>query len=83
MVRDSVVTPWEQKGAVMRGLVELAKDREVELIDGVKIIHEDGWVLALPDPEEPLTHLIAEAVDERSARRLVDEYERRIGQMLS
>lgn len=81
MVRDRVVTPWEQKGAVMRGLVELAKDRHVELIDGVKIHHEDGWVLALPDPEEPVTHLIAEANDTATARRLIDEYTRRIEQM--
>ncbi len=81
MVSERVVTPWEQKGAVMRGLVELAKDRPVELIDGVKIHHDEGWVLALPDPEEPLTHLIAEAADERTARRLLDEYVRRIGQM--
>ena len=57
------------------------QDRPVELIDGVKIHHDEGWVLALPDPEEPLTHLIAEAADERTARRLLDEYVRRIGQM--
>ena len=29
-----MVTPWEQKGTVMRSLVELSKDREVELVDG-------------------------------------------------
>ena len=38
---------------VMRTLVEQSKDREVELVDGVKVLHDDGWALALPDPEEP------------------------------
>ncbi len=51
---------------VMRTLVEQRKDREVELVDGVKVHHDDGWALALPDPEEPVTHVWAEAdSDER------------------
>ena len=32
-----------------------------QLIDGVKVRHDDGWALALPDPEEPVTHIWAEA----------------------
>ena len=50
IVHETVVTPWEQKGTVMRTLVELSKDREVDLVDGVKVHHDDGWALALPDP---------------------------------
>jgi mannose-1-phosphate guanylyltransferase / phosphomannomutase len=81
MVRESVVTPWEQKGLVMRTLVERA-DRELVLVDGVKVVHEGGWVLALPDPEEPLTHVWAEASSDADARRLAQEYARRIRQLL-
>jgi mannose-1-phosphate guanylyltransferase/phosphomannomutase len=82
IAHETVVTPWEQKGAVMRSLVELSKDREVELVDGVRVIHTDGWALALPDPEEPVTHVWAEARDDGAARRLVQEYARRIRQLL-
>jgi mannose-1-phosphate guanylyltransferase/phosphomannomutase len=82
IVHDSVVTPWEQKGLVMRTLVERIKDRELVMVDGVKIIHEDGWVLVLPDPEEPITHVWAEADSEAEARSLSQEYSRRIRQML-
>ena len=42
MAHETVVTPWEQKGLVMRTLVEQAKDREVVLVDGVKVLHDDG-----------------------------------------
>ena len=80
--RETVVTPWEQKGAVMRTLLELSKDREVDLIDGVKVHHDNGWALALPDPEEPVTHLWAEAESSAAARRLAQEYARRIRQLL-
>jgi mannose-1-phosphate guanylyltransferase/phosphomannomutase len=82
VVHETVVTPWEQKGTVMRTLVELAKDREVELIDGVKVIHEDGWAMALPDPEEPITHVWAEGSTDSDARRLAQEYVRRIRQIV-
>jgi mannose-1-phosphate guanylyltransferase/phosphomannomutase len=80
--REVVVTPWEQKGTVMRSLVELSKDREVDLIDGVKVHHDGGWALALPDPEEPVTHVWAEAATGPDARRLAQEYARRIRQLL-
>jgi mannose-1-phosphate guanylyltransferase / phosphomannomutase len=82
IARETVVTPWEQKGTVMRTLVELSKDRQVELVDGVRVHHDDGWALALPDPEEPVTHVWAEAGSDGDARRLAQEYARRIRQLL-
>ena len=82
LTTETVVTPWEQKGLVMRSLVEHA-NREVVLVDGVKVLHEDGaWVLALPDPEEPVTRVWAEAATDADARRLAQEYVRRIRQLL-
>jgi mannose-1-phosphate guanylyltransferase/phosphomannomutase len=79
---ESVVTPWEQKGMVMRTLVERIKDRELVLVDGVKVIYDDGWALVLPDPEEPVTHVWAEAGSDGDARNRAQEYARRIRQML-
>lgn len=82
LAHETVVTPWEQKGSVMRSLMELTKGRDVELIDGVKVFHEEGWVLALPDPAEPITHVWAEARSDAVARRLAQEYVRRIRQLV-
>lgn len=82
LARESVVTPWEQKGTVMRTLVERSGDRELVLVDGVKVRHDDGWALALPDPEEPVTNIWAEAETDLAARQLAEEYARRIRQMI-
>lgn len=82
MVHEGVITPWEQKGTVMRTLVEQTHGRDVQLIDGVKVFHDSGWVLVLPDPEEPVTHIWAEGDDSVDARSLAQEYARRIRQML-
>jgi mannose-1-phosphate guanylyltransferase/phosphomannomutase len=81
VAHETVVTPWEQKGMVMRSLVEHA-NRELVLVDGVKVLHDGGWVLALPDPEEPVTHVWAEAGTDGDARRLAQEYVRRIRQLV-
>ena len=53
IVHEEVVTPWEQKGTVMRITVERAQGRDVILVDGVKLPEADGWTLMVPDPEEP------------------------------
>lgn len=82
IVTREVVTPWEQKGAVMRVLVEQSKNRDIDLVDGVRIHHPDGWALVLPDPDDPVTRVTAESVDQAGAERLADEYVRRIEQIV-
>ncbi|MEA2828132.1 MAG: mannose-phosphate guanylyltransferase / phosphomannomutase [Actinomycetota bacterium] len=83
VARESVVTPWEQKGLVMRRVVEQAKDRQVVLVDGVKVIEGDGaWALVLPDPDEPVTHVWAEGSSATESRALAQSYARTIRQIL-
>lgn len=82
IAEESVVTPWERKGAVMREMVERNADRTLDLIDGVKVVLDDGWVLVVPDPEEPSTHVYAEAATPSEAAARASEYARRIRQLL-
>jgi mannose-1-phosphate guanylyltransferase/phosphomannomutase len=82
VAHEAVVTPWEKKGLVMRMVMEWAKEREVLLVDGVKVLHDDGWALVLPDPEEPLTHVWSEAATDADARARAQEYARRIRNLL-
>ncbi|MGC8626635.1 MAG: sugar phosphate nucleotidyltransferase [Acidimicrobiales bacterium] len=73
---EAVATPWEKRGLVMRSVKELAKDRPLVLVDGVKVIYDDGWALVVPDPEEALTHIWADADSDAGARRLVENFAR-------
>jgi mannose-1-phosphate guanylyltransferase/phosphomannomutase len=82
VAHETIVTPWERKGTVMREIVERAGSRETELIDGVKVIEDDRWALVLPDPDEALTHVWAEAGTDVDARRMAQEYVERIRQVL-
>ena len=79
---EAVVTPWEQKGLVMRSLVERYQDRPLVLVDGVKVLDDDGWALVLPDPDEPVTHVWAEGPTDGAARARAQEYARRMRQLM-
>ncbi len=83
IAHESVITPWEKKGLVMRMILERsAQDHELVLVDGVKVLHDDGWALVLPDPDEPVTNVWAEGVTETEARARAQEYGRRIRNLL-
>ena len=82
LAHQRVITPWEQKGLVMRTLVENLKDRELVLVDGVKVLEDHGWALVLPDPEQPVTHVWAEGSDDRAASTRADGYASLVRELL-
>lgn len=73
--------PWGVKGKVMRQLIEENRGKDVELIDGVKIQHPEGWVLVLPDPEEPLYQIYGEGSSEEKSDSLTETYVEKIQEM--
>jgi mannose-1-phosphate guanylyltransferase/phosphomannomutase len=79
---EAVVTPWEKKGVVMRSVMELSQDKPTVLVDGVKVLHPDGWCLVVPDPDEALTNVWAEGASEAGARDRVQEYARLVRHLL-
>ena len=45
----SVPCPWSRKGTVMRKLIVGSDSSQRQLIDGVRIMEDDGWVLLTPE----------------------------------
>jgi len=82
VAHETAVTPWEVKGVLMRKLVDSVKDGDVLLVDGVKILLGDEWALVLPDPQEPITHVWAEAATDTRARSLAQEYARKVRHLI-
>ncbi len=66
--------PWKDKGRVMRHLIEDTQSENVELMDGVKVHHPEGWALVLPDPEKPFYEVFSEAYSAEIADSLADMY---------
>jgi mannose-1-phosphate guanylyltransferase / phosphomannomutase len=84
ILHSEVETPFEQKGLVMRTLMEqlVEGDGEVLLVDGIKVRRASGWVLVVPDPEEPSTHIWAEGSDWDASAQLTEEYVGRLHDIL-
>jgi len=76
--RERIDCPWDFKGQVMRGMMERTKDEHVELLDGIKIFHDDGWVLLLPDADDPAFQVVAQSVSPETAQALVRPYREQI-----
>jgi mannose-1-phosphate guanylyltransferase/phosphomannomutase len=73
--------PWEDKGRVMRNLFEENKDRQLEMTDGLKVFHDQGWALVLPDAEEPIFKIYSEANTAEEADALTQLYMSRINDL--
>ncbi|HBV96677.1 MAG: nucleotidyltransferase [Peptococcaceae bacterium BICA1-7] len=82
MNKKVVPVPWETKGTVIRKLIE-EPEREMELLDGVKVFHKDGWALVLPDPEEPVCRIFSEGATMEIAESLADFYVDKISNMMN
>ena len=68
----------------MRTLMEQLTDEGVEpmLVDGIKVVSDQGWTLVVPDPENPVTHVWAEGSDLAESEALASGYAERITRML-
>lgn len=78
MKEKRVPCAWNQKGRIMRRLVEQTDRDKVEMIEGLKVYEPEGWALVLPDPEEPAYRIIAEGSNRESAGSLADLYMERV-----
>ena len=74
VLRRDVHTPWALKGQVMRAVMEAAADREVDTLDGVRVVEDVGWALVLPDPAEALTRVWTEGPNAEAAEVLLDAW---------
>lgn len=70
----SVPCPWSKKGTVMRRLITESHEKKRQLIDGVRIFEDNGWVLVTPDRLKASFNIMAESTSQSDATRLIDRY---------
>lgn len=74
---------WEQKGFIMRRLMETTENMNRELIDGIKIFKKDSWVIVLPDRARPLFHINAESPQPATSEALVKQFSQNISDWIN
>ena len=70
----SVPCPWSMKGTVMRKLIVGSNDKQRQLIDGVRIFEDEGWVLVAPDRLTAAFNISAEADSSEGVQSLIERY---------
>ncbi|UCC80103.1 MAG: NTP transferase domain-containing protein [Candidatus Zixiibacteriota bacterium] len=74
MSGKEVACSWSLKGQVMRRLMEFSENKKRLLIDGVRIVEDDYWILVRPDRKKALFHILAESESLEKSKELVKEF---------
>ena len=70
----SVPCPWSRKGTVLRRLITESENKRRQLIDGVRILEDDGWVLIAPDRFNAAFNIFAESTSIGTTENLIRNY---------
>lgn len=72
--KTSVPCPWDKKGQVMRNLIKNTEGQKRLLIDGVRLILDEGTVLFIPDKEKAYFHIQTDAPTAELSEKLLHKY---------
>ncbi|MCL1984462.1 MAG: phosphoglucosamine mutase, partial [Methanomassiliicoccaceae archaeon] len=67
--------PNEIKEALLAFLKSINQDAKADMTDGLKLIFDDGWVLARPSGTEPKFRIYSESKNEGTAKQRANETE--------
>lgn len=69
-----VPCPWDEKGRIMRALLERFNSENSLFLDGIKEQGEGQWALIVPDGDDPIFKLYSEAQTDQEADQLIKHY---------
>ncbi len=70
----SIYCPWEKKGFLMRKLAEAFPAAKTELVDGIKLIEKNSWILFMPSSEKASFSLSCEAPSKKQALKIINKH---------
>jgi mannose-1-phosphate guanylyltransferase/phosphomannomutase len=76
--KKEVECSWDAKGKVIREIIQQNSGESIETLEGVKVYQDNGWVLVLPDAEQPICKVISESDTAEFAEELTNIYVKKI-----
>lgn len=73
----------EQKGAVIKELINQYENYETDFTDGIKIFEENGWILVVPDSSAPAINVISEGQSTEAANELAGDIMDKINKIIT
>lgn len=79
LLKDRLVCPASRIADVLRRVQRAHAGRRMDLLDGVKVMRDEGWFLLRGSNTEPIMRLVVEAATEQDAVRIRDEVLAQVG----
>ena len=76
MEKRDIPCPKDKKEALVDHIIENCSDGDIDIIDGVKVYFEDGWVVARPSGTENKFRFFSESKESDIAIARADEFEK-------
>ena len=73
---------WRDVGRALRDIVEMENDGDMELVDGVRIKNDTGWVIVKPNEEFAACRVICGSYNQEYADELCDIYSNRLKRII-
>ncbi len=70
----SVGCSWKDMGRILRNIVDTEQYERIELMDGVKVKDDKGWILVSPEKDLNACRVIAGSFDSEYSKELTDLY---------
>lgn len=81
LLRDEVICPWKEKGKVMRRLLDDFKQKQFEILDGIKFEHQDGeWSYIVSDISQPKFIVYSQSLNPSNAKENISYFIEKIRQ---
>ena len=58
----------------MRTIIKEKNGNKIEILDGIKLYSNQGWVLIMPDADKPIFRIISESNSNIESETLCDKY---------
>ena len=81
LMRTTVPIPKQQQREIVRSIREGAEGQVTD-IDGVKISHDDHWVLVRPSGTEPVLRITVESDSRARTERILDDHVRLVQELI-
>ncbi len=81
-IKREIKCDWRDKGRILREIIHLSRDKDLELFEGVKIKDKRGWALVLPDSERPVFNIYAEGSSEEYATEISADISEKVMELI-
>jgi mannose-1-phosphate guanylyltransferase / phosphomannomutase len=83
MAAAEIEATWDNKGRVMRCLMEQFASSRNEMLDGIKVyLDEVEWVYIRPDADRAIFHVVAESRSAPGALELAEQYRQLVADLV-